>query len=222
MNCLYCGKQLVKGQTKYCCVKHEKEYKHKQKIEDWQSGKDDGRSGTGIKHFIRNYLLDKYNYKCQLCGWGEENPYTHRIPLEIHHKDGNYKNNSESNLQVLCPNCHSLTDTYKGSNRDSKRDDRNKYINRKMQPRSRCVDCGKIISECSERCVACSNIKKNHKEIPVSRDELKRMIRTLPFVKIGEKFSVTDNAIRKWCLRYGLPKRSKDIKKYSDEEWEQI
>jgi predicted HNH restriction endonuclease len=35
-----------------------------------------------------------------------------RSPLEIHHKDGSKKNNSEDNLDLLCPNCHSLTFNY--------------------------------------------------------------------------------------------------------------
>lgn len=38
------------------------------------------------------------------------------IPLEVHHKDGNKTNNSLNNLQLLCPNCHALTDTYRGKN----------------------------------------------------------------------------------------------------------
>ena len=35
-------------------------------------------------------------------------------------------------------------------------------------------------------------------------------------------FGVTDNAIRKWCKLYNLPFKVKDIKTYSDEEWEKI
>ena len=38
------------------------------------------------------------------------------IPLEVHHKDGNKENNNIENLQLLCPNCHALTDNYKGRN----------------------------------------------------------------------------------------------------------
>jgi hypothetical protein len=35
-------------------------------------------------------MLEKAEYKCSKCGWGECNPYTQKIPLEIHHRDGNY------------------------------------------------------------------------------------------------------------------------------------
>lgn len=38
------------------------------------------------------------------------------IPLEVHHKDGDKTNNNLENLQLLCPNCHALTDTYRGRN----------------------------------------------------------------------------------------------------------
>lgn len=38
------------------------------------------------------------------------------IPLEVHHIDGNKSNNELHNLQLLCPNCHALTPTYRGKN----------------------------------------------------------------------------------------------------------
>lgn len=38
------------------------------------------------------------------------------IPLEVHHKDGDKNNNKIENLELLCPNCHALTDNYKGKN----------------------------------------------------------------------------------------------------------
>ena len=76
---------------------------------------------------IKTYLLKKCNNKCSKCGWGEKNIYTNNIPLEVEHMDGNYLNNLESNLILLCPNCHSLTQTYKGANRNNGRAQRKKY-----------------------------------------------------------------------------------------------
>ena len=52
--------------------------------------------------------------KCERCGLKEWQGFG--IPLELHHKDGNKKNNDLSNLEILCPNCHALTDTYRGKN----------------------------------------------------------------------------------------------------------
>lgn len=69
-------------------------------------------------------MFEKFNNKCQLCGWGIENPFTHKIPLQVHHIDGNCLNNKEDNLQLLCPNCHSLTATFGSLNKNSKRIDR--------------------------------------------------------------------------------------------------
>ena len=40
--------------------------------------------------------------------------------------------------------------------------------------------------------------------------------------KIAEEQCVSDNVIRKWCIKYNLPSRKKDINSYSDEKWELI
>jgi hypothetical protein len=84
----------------------------------WKQGIENGLQGaTKISNYIRKYLFEKYNNKCMRCGWDEINKYTNKIPLEVEHIDGNWKNNKEENLELICPNCHSLTKTYKGGNR---------------------------------------------------------------------------------------------------------
>ena len=45
--------------------------------------------------------------ECEMCGLNEW--MNKKIPLELHHIDGNRYNNELDNLQILCPNCHSLT-----------------------------------------------------------------------------------------------------------------
>ena len=52
---------------------------------------------------------------CEFCGQTEwlGNP----IPLELHHVNGNNKDNRLENLLLLCPNCHALTDSYRGKNK---------------------------------------------------------------------------------------------------------
>lgn len=55
-----------------------------------------------------------------------------------------------------------------------------------------------------------------------SREELKQLIRNTPFSTIGRMFGVSDNAIRKWCDYYELPRRIKDINLISDKDWESI
>ena len=91
-------------------------------------GLEDGMRGDyELSHYIRSYLFDKYHSKCALCEWGEINIHTGRIPLEVEHIDGDYLNNLEHNLILLCPNCHSLTSTYKGANKGKGRKQRVKY-----------------------------------------------------------------------------------------------
>jgi 5-methylcytosine-specific restriction endonuclease McrA len=53
-------------------------------------------------------------HKCEKCGLSEWLNET--IALEIHHKDGNALNNTLDNLELLCPNCHALTENYRGRN----------------------------------------------------------------------------------------------------------
>lgn len=84
-----------------------------------------------------------------------------------------------------------------------------------------CIDCGTPINRQSTRCVKCSQIHSRISQRP-TREELKQLIRILPFTKIGEMFGVSDNAIRRWCDAEKLPRKSADIKKYTDEEWEKI
>ncbi len=125
--CLNCGKK-ISSKKKYCNNTCQHEFRHKERIAQWKRGEQSGLRGQyQISLHIRRYLEDKYGNKCARCGWHEVNPYTNKIPLEIDHIDGDYLNNKEENLILLCPNCHSLTSTYKGSNRGHSRQGRQKY-----------------------------------------------------------------------------------------------
>ncbi len=62
----------------------------------------------------RKKVFEDQNYCCNNCGLSEW--MNKPITLELEHKDGNNKNNSRENLEGLCPNCHSLTDTWRGRN----------------------------------------------------------------------------------------------------------
>lgn len=53
-------------------------------------------------------------WKCENCGLTEWQGQ--KAPLEVHHIDGDELNSVLENLQVLCPNCHALTNNYKGKN----------------------------------------------------------------------------------------------------------
>ena len=65
---------------------------------------------------IKEGILQNTCNSCGITKWMNKN-----ISLELHHKDGNNKNHNLVNLEILCPNCHSQTDTYKNRNRSSKK-----------------------------------------------------------------------------------------------------
>lgn len=118
--CLYCNKPLEVSGRKYCSIHCQQEYMYKQYIDRWKNGEVSGIRGNkwiDISDYIRRYLFEKYDNKCSKCGWAEINPYTNTLPLEIEHIDGDAMNNKEENLLLLCPNCHSLTKTYRGANK---------------------------------------------------------------------------------------------------------
>lgn len=132
--CLYCGKEFPTNRSnqKFCDNKCQKEFEYVQYIRDWKNGYVDGTVGEyAISRHIKRYMMEKHNCCCELCGWNKTNVYTNTIPLEIHHIDGDYTNNKEDNLQLLCPNCHSLTPTHKSHNKNG-RIGRNKYYNKSV------------------------------------------------------------------------------------------
>ena len=125
--CLNCGKKLENRQSKFCDLNCQHEYYYQEYIKRWKNGEENGLKGEySISKYIKHYLFEKNDCKCEKCGWGETNEFTGTIPLEVHHIDGDYKNNKEENLQLLCPNCHSLTETHKSHNKKG-RQGRKKY-----------------------------------------------------------------------------------------------
>lgn len=85
-----------------------------------------------------------------------------------------------------------------------------------------CPICGGFKSDTkSKMCISC-NAKKRQKVERPNREELKNLIRNTSFVQIGKIYNVSDNAIRKWCISYNLPSKSREIKKFTDIEWKEI
>lgn len=115
MNCLNCTKEIKVG--KYCSVKCQQKYQSNKIVENWLHGKIAGhKAGFVVRRPIRLWLIEQSNFKCEECGWDKKNPITGNSPLEIDHIDGNAENSKRENLRVLCPNCHSLTPTWKALN----------------------------------------------------------------------------------------------------------
>jgi len=119
-DCLNCGKTYTitkNSNGKYCSLKCSTEYKKKKNktkaVEKFHKGllKDNRR--------IKEIIVDSTGYICNTCKNSEWNGQP--ITLEVEHKDGNSENNNPSNLELLCPNCHSQTATYKSKNRGNGR-----------------------------------------------------------------------------------------------------
>jgi len=122
--CIVCGKPISRGL--FCSNECHNKHRDSEKTERWLNGENFLRGASQVPNFIRRYLFAKYGNKCQFCGWDKKNEYTNTIPLEIHHIDGDCTNNKIENLQLLCPNCHSLTNTNGSLNKNSKRFHRKK------------------------------------------------------------------------------------------------
>ena len=114
--CPNCG-QVVPSRNKYCNSQCKADYEYKQYIKRWQQGEETGTKGAQeVSGHVRRYLFEKYNCSCQECGWNKINEFTQKVPLQIHHLNGDCKDNRESNLKLLCPNCHSLTENFGSRN----------------------------------------------------------------------------------------------------------
>jgi DNA-directed RNA polymerase subunit L len=120
--CLNC-KTSIESNRKFCSSKCNGNYTQQQSIEKWLSGTLSGHKGKvkNIKPFVREYLFKKYNNSCCKCGWNTPHPISGNPPLEVNHIDGDHENTIESNLELICPNCHSLTLNFKNRNKGNGR-----------------------------------------------------------------------------------------------------
>ena len=146
---------------------------------------------------VREGLL---KYKCNKCGiseWQNE-----PISLQLDHINGINNDNRIENLRLLCPNCHSQTETYAGKNK-------------KKSAKNYCAECGTEISSNATLCKNCSNKVKALKQRKVERPDKEILIKQLKqsnMTKVGEYYGVSDNAVRKWLKFYNLPISIKEIK----------
>ena len=124
--------------------------------------------------------------------------------MEINHIDHNKSNNSISNLELV-----SHSENVEKSIL---------YYGNKLRPRCKC--CGKKL-EYTAKSVYCSKCSKKlgirqkrfnqRKFIHPTKDELWKLIKSMPMTSIGKIYGVTDNAIRKLAKSYDLPFRKRDI-----------
>lgn len=115
-----CGKETSSYVSTYCSIKCSARAKYLRFIESWRAGDISTKNGYNPSQ-LKRYLIEKHGAKCFKCGWGEVNQHTGKAPVQMHHVDGNAGNISEENLELVCPNCHSLTGNFGGLNRGNGR-----------------------------------------------------------------------------------------------------
>lgn len=152
--------------------------------------------------------------KCECCGnttWmGKE------IPLELHHKNGDHTDLRIENLQILCPNCHALTDNYRGkksAKKETLKVESHKIGENSKKKNSELSTKNKNVGESVETRheIPKSKIKNNKNSKKPTKEELLLKFKELKyFVQVGKYYGVSDNAVRKWCKSYNILDKVKE------------
>lgn len=199
-------------------------------INDYLSNKIKITASSLRKKLIENNLKEE---KCECCGLTEWMGY--KIPLELHHKNGNHNDNTLDNLEILCSNCHSIKHGYSMLKKYCKFCGKEFYTNIKQQ-KFCCPSC-KTKFNCSEYSLICkfcgkefisnrANAKycsrscssKAQEHLNITKEELINDFKIhKTYVGVGNKYNVSDKAVYKWCKKFGLPTSAKDMKSFLNE-----
>lgn len=166
------------------------------------------------KRLIADGIFKHICNSCQKTEWISRTTNNKVVPisLELEHKNGNKFDNKLENLELLCPICHSYTTTYGGRNIKRPK----KLIKaREIKEKKKCLSCNYPVKRnrqdyCSRVCYLesgkhHSNGNGKKSKIP-GRQQLKNDIDAMSWTKVGKKYGVSDNAVRKWASKYELLK----------------
>jgi len=129
INCMNCNKEhLIKNiystKGKFCSPTCQHEYQYKERVTKWLNGEDvqtvKSKNTLQISFWVKRALLEIRGPGCEICKIEEWNG--HHIVLQCDHIDGDAANNKPENLRLICPNCHSQTETWgnKGGRKSSR------------------------------------------------------------------------------------------------------
>lgn len=192
---------------------------------------------------LKERLLYVMGNKCQICGYDKC-----KHALEMHHINPDEKSfsigqntnlatekvlNEAKKCILVCANCHREieyglceAELISGFDEEKAREvlENLKRVKEGEEKQEKfCSVCGVPITEYSTTgmCSPCVNKSRRIAERP-SREELKQLIRTIPFAQIARNFGVSDKSISKWCIAENLPSTKRAINALSDEEWAEV
>jgi hypothetical protein len=183
------------------------------------------------KRLIENKMLEN---KCQICGLGPEWQGI-ILSLQIDHINGVNNDNRIENLRMLCPNCHSQTDTYAGKRLKNLRKCKcGGFIDGNFD---KCAECVKLLGQQKEisryktvRCDKCGEFKCNNtitcfacagparQKFSPSKEELEELIfkENQTLTQLGKKYGVSDNAVKKRCINLKIDISHKNKKEMQE------
>lgn len=204
------------------------------------------QNSQNVINFVKrrkSNLIKVFNSKCCICGFN-----SYQEALDFHHVNPEEKefgitdsNSVTKSLEkqlielrkciLVCSNCHrgihagyvKIPENYYSFYNEEIANQLLQELNEIKHGKIHyCKRCGKIISSNkADHCIECSRLLSRKVDRP-SREELKILIRNKPFTQIAQIYNVTDNAIRRWCDSYNLPRKVNEIREISDQDWERI
>lgn len=230
--CLECEKPLSLTAKYYCNSICQSVHLTKERIASWYAGTWDGNTPRGaLSTTIKAHVLALANGECPSCGWDKKNPATGRVPLEVNHVDGDWQNNRPGNLEVLCPNCHSLTPNYKALNKGNGRTWRKQYDQfkaltpeeievRRISQReaaghspeltSTVCECGNIKERSAAQCQTCWRVAEAERvsQSYPPMEEILVGVRQMGWLVYAKTLGKSDNGLRKHLSRNGVDPKS--------------
>lgn len=174
---------------------HPKQLKPKKPVETYLTENTHIASSKLKEKLFKSGLKEN---KCEICGL--DTWLGRRLICQIHHINGDNTDNRLENLQILCPNCHSQTDNYCG------------HANTQNEEKHYCLECGRELKTKGPiYCLSCAS--KKRRKVDITKEKLLEVLKeTGNRVQAAKYFGVSETTIRKWCNRFGLPAKAKDLK----------